>query len=100
MNKELLIIRLDGLVSAFKKLDNICSQARDIGVLSPCGEFDEIIWNAFEAACSALDADDWISWYLYETHCGEIEREVTTSKGEVMIIRNTTDLAELLISEY
>ena len=46
------------------------------------------------------DEDDWISWWVFETECGQYHTDITTKEGIRYVIGTSKDLYHILNGEW
>ena len=86
------------IVAAFKSLRDATDNAHAAGTLDPNGALFQATWGSFEAMLKALDAGDWICWFLYDNECGRKAFTASPCAGKKpRHIRTPRQLARLIV---
>jgi len=90
--------KIDKIIKSYKRLDDICTTANELGAMDYEGKIFRSIWKSFEDLLGMIDGDYWISWYIYENNCGKNAMKAGRS-GKTKPIRTSRQLAQLILND-
>lgn len=97
MKNEITVKQLECIIKSIKdqlEYEHTCGKALNM-ICPDCYTpiLSNPIWSAFtQAMDAALGLDDFFSWWIWETNCGEHCAEIYEVDGSVSYVRNAEEI--------
>jgi len=89
-------VKIEKIVSDYKKLNASCDACFDAGVLDIDGNLYTAIWAIFDTMVDMVDEFEWIEWYVFENDCGAKKMQAGHD-GKLSKITTPRQLAKLIV---
>ena len=97
MENKITVKQLEYIIKCIKaqlEYEDTCSKA--LGMICPdcyMPILSNPIWSAFtQAMDAALGLDDFFSWWIWDTNCGEHHAEIYELDGSITYVRNAEEI--------
>lgn len=87
--------KLQQLIAGYRRLNAAIDAAKNAGCIDIDGELFTAIHCAMDAHLEMIDADEWITWFVYENDCGASGMDAGFD-DDVKPIRTAGDLLWLI----